>query len=204
MKKTVFTILSILAVLIAFQSCSKSRTYAERLADEKKAIDRYIKKEKIKVISMDEFTKNNEETDVEANEYVELQTGLYLQIQDKGSENLADTFKTRSEITVRFTEYNIIDGFFTIASNTNQANFVDAFIYTIDKDRIRGEFVDRGTMVETYGSKTVPSGWLIPLKYIRHNGHIRVIVSSKLGHTVANREVYPYAYDLRRLAISKH
>ncbi|WP_018108331.1 DUF4827 domain-containing protein [Bacteroides propionicifaciens] len=204
MKKTVFTILSVLAVLIAFQSCSKSRTYAERLADEKKAIERYIKKQDIKVISMDEFISNNKETDVDKNEYVELQTGLYMQIQTKGSENLADTFKTRSEITVRFTEYDIPQGYFTNASNINQANFVDAFIYTVDKDRLRGEFVDRGNMVEIYGSKTVPSGWLIPLKYIRHNGHIRVIVSSKLGHTVANREVTPYAYDLRKLAISKH
>ena len=204
MKKTAFTILSVLAVLMAFQSCSKSRTYAERLADEKKAIDRYIKKENIKVISFDEFTRNNEKTDTLKNEYVELQTGLYLQIRDKGSEALADTFKTRDEITVRFTEYNIIDGFMTVASNINQPNFVDAFIYTNEDNRLRGEFVDRGTMVETYGSTTVPSGWLIPLKYIHHNGHIKVIVSSKLGHTVANREVYPYAYDLRRLAISKH
>jgi len=196
--------LSFFSLLLVFQSCSKSVTYADKLADEKKAIDRYIKKNNIKVISFNQFVENDSVTHIDKNEYVELQTGLYMQIVERGSENPVDTFANRDEITIRFSEYSIMDGYFTAVGNLDMTDFVDAFIYTISNNNtIKGEFVDRGNMIEIYGTKTVPSGWLIPLKYLRYNARVNLIVSSKLGHMNSLQQVYPYAYEIRRLGLSK-
>ena len=202
MKKILLALLSVFALTLAFQSCSKTRTYADRLADEKRAIDKYLKSNNLKVISKEEFFKQDTLTGVD--EYVELQTGLYMNIVSRGDQiNDKYKFKNRDEITVRFEEYNIMEGFETIAGNSNNPFFVDAFILTKSNSGVRGEFVDRGNMHEVYGSKAVPSGWLIPLDYIRYGAHIKLIVSSKLGHTLSSQQVYPYAYNLTRLAPSK-
>ena len=198
MKKIILALFSVCALMFIFQSCSKTRTYADRLADEKKAIDRYTKKNKIQTISYDEFIANDTVTDITKNQYVELQTGLYMQIIVRG-DKMDDKFKfkDRNEITVRFSEYNIMEEYETNVGNTNNPFFVDAFVLTIRDSGIRGEFVDRGNMLEIYGSKAVPSGWLIPLEYLRSGAHIKLIVSSKLGHTLSSQQVYPYAYDLK-------
>lgn len=204
MKKTILALLSVLVLLGTFASCDKHKTYAEKLSDEKKAIDRYIRAKGINVISFDEFLKNDTVTDLSKNEYVQLQTGLYLQIVNRGSELKTDTFKHRDEITVRFEEYDIKNKWFTAASNTTQGNFVDSFVYTNNGTSAKGEFVGRGNLWQIYGSKVVPIGWIIPLRFIRQNAHVKLIVSSKLGHNIAMQEVAPYAYDLKNLSLSKH
>lgn len=204
MKKTVLALFSVLLLLsVGLQSCSKTKTYAEKLSAEKKAIDRYIRANDIKVISYDEFIANNEVTNLDKNEYVELQTGLYLQIVDKGSENPADTFKTNSEITVRFEEYDIMNKWYTNVSNTNQPLFVDAFVYNNANNSLSGKFVGNGHMRSAYGDN-VPTGWLIPLKYLRADSKVKLIISSKLGHAVSAQEVYPYFYNIKPFGVSKH
>lgn len=204
MKKTILALFSVLALLGTFASCSKHKTYAEKLAEEKKAIDKYIRSNNIKVISFQDFLDKDTVTDVAKNEYVELQTGLYLQIIDRGSIQYTDTFKSRDEITVRFEEFDIKNKWLTTVSNTNQPLFVDAFIYTNETNNVKGVFVDRGNMWETYQSKSVPLGWIIPLIFVRHDAHMKLIVTSKLGHDVSKREVVPYAYDIKKMSLSKH
>lgn len=202
MKKILLALFSVCALMFVFQSCSKTRTYADRLADEKKAIDRYMKKNKFELISREEFFKND--TTTAENQYVELQTGLYMHVVNRGDQMGEEyKFKHRDEITVRFTEYNIIEGYETVVGNTNNPFFVDAFVLTESDAGIRGEFVGRGNMAEIYGSKNVPPGWIIPLEYLRYGAHVKLIISSKLGHTLASQQVYPYAYDLTRLTPSK-
>lgn len=204
MKKTTLALLSVLALLISFASCSKHKTYAERLAEEKKAIDKYIKAKNIKVISYSDFLVKDSVTDVTKNEYVELQTGLYLQIINKGSILHTDTFKSRDEITVRFDEFDIKNKWFTSASNTTQPLYVDAFIYTNDGNNVKGVFLGNSNMAKIYNSKAVPLGWVIPLIFLRYNAHINLIVTSKLGHDVAKQQVAPYAYEIKSLSLSKH
>ena len=40
---------------------------------------------------------------------MQLASGVYMQIVDKGSENAADTVKNNDEVLVRFMEYSILD-----------------------------------------------------------------------------------------------
>ena len=84
MKKLTLFFLSLLACGLAFQACDNTKTYAEMLEDEKDAIKAFIRDSSITVISQTEFYRNDSTTDVNKNEYVQLASGVYMQIIDKG------------------------------------------------------------------------------------------------------------------------
>ncbi|WP_018668455.1 DUF4827 domain-containing protein [Bacteroides gallinarum] len=201
MKKLTLFFLSLLALTLGFQACDDSKTYAEMLEDEKDGINDFIRKEGIKVISQSEFYAQDSTTNVDENEFVQLASGVYMQIVDKGSENEADTVKSNDEILVRFMEYSILDKDTTL-SNIDAAETVDAFRYTVTSSSIAGTFL-QGYMMTLYSSPTVPAGWLVPLTYVRDRAHVRLIVSSKMGHQTAMQYVYPYYYDIRKYQIWK-
>ena len=121
MKKLTLFFLSLLAFGLGFQACDDGKTYAEMLDEEKDGINDFIKKKGIKVISQSEFYAQDSTTNVEENEYVQLASGVYMQIVDKGSENAADTVKNNDEVLVRFMEYSILDKDTTL-SNLNAVN----------------------------------------------------------------------------------
>ena len=171
------------------------------LEEEKDGINDFIKKEGIKVISQSEFYAQDSTTNVEENEYVQLASGVYMQIVDKGSENAADTVKNNDEVLVRFMEYSILDKDTTL-SNLNAVETVDAFRYAVTPSSIAGTFL-QGYMMTYYSSPTVPAGWLVPLTYVRDMAHVKLIVPSKMGHQTAMQYVYPYFYDIRKYQIWK-
>lgn len=201
MKKLTLFFLSLLALTLGFQACDDSKTYAEMLEDEKDGINDFIRKEGIKVISQSEFYAQDSTTNLDENEFVQLASGVYMQIVDKGSENEADTVKSNDEILVRFMEYSILDKDTTL-SNIDAAETVDAFRYTVTSSSIAGTFL-QGYMMTLYSSPTVPAGWLVPLTYVRDRAHVRLIVPSKMGHQTAMQYVYPYYYDIRKYQIWK-
>ncbi len=195
MKKLALLFINLLCIAALFQACDNTKTYADMLSDEKKAVSEYIKDNNIKVISQDEFEKDTI-TNVAENEYVGFSNGVYMQIVNRGE---GDTVKTRDQILVRFMEYDIMQKDTTIVSNYNADNWVDVFNYTSTGTSVSGTFIE-GSMSQYYGPN-VPSGWLIPLKYIKNNAHVKLIVPSKMGHTNASRYVYPYFYDILKFQI---
>lgn len=203
MKNISLVIIAILSLCTVFVSCSKSRSYAEKLADERKAINRFIKSRDIKVITEEEFKNQGYITNLDENEYVELQNKVYLQIVDKGDTDPIDSIKNGDQLTVRFEEYNIQEGYVTSLSNIDDPYAVDAFNYRISGNEISGEFYGDSPMLSSSINITkVPVGWLIGLRYVGYGSRIKVIVPSKMGHIYALNGVYPCFYDLRRLALA--
>ena len=206
MKKLTLFFLSLLAFGLSFQACDDGKTYAEMLDEEKDGINDFIKKNDFKIISQSEFyaqdstTKSKEKRDG-VDEFVQLASGVYMQIVDKGSENAADTVKNNDEVLVRFMEYSILDKDTTL-SNLNAVETVDAFRYAVTPSSIAGTFL-QGYMMTYYSSPTVPAGWLVPLTYVRDMAHVKLIVPSKMGHQTAMQYVYPYFYDIRKYQIWK-
>lgn len=168
------------------------------LEEEDDAIAAFIRDNDIQVISQTEFFNNDSTTDVSKNEYVQLSSGVYMQIVDKGSDNLADTVKNNDLILVRFMEYSILDKD-TSLSNLNSVETVDEFKYTITSSSIAAIFT-QGYMYSVYGP-SVPAGWLVPLPYVRDMAHVKLIVPSKMGHSTAMQYVYPYFYDIKKYQI---
>ena len=186
MKKLTLFFLSLLACGLAFQACDNTKTYAEMLEDEKDAIKAFIRDSSITVISQTEFYRNDSTT--KENEYVQLASGVYMNIVNKGSANLADTVKPNDQILVRFSEYSLMDKKATI-SNLGYAEVVDEFNYRVTSSSIAGQFT-QGFMLSYYGP-AVPAGWLVPLDYVRDGACVKLIVPSKMGHSSAMQSVYP-------------
>ena len=161
MKKLTLFFLSLLALSLGFQACDNSKTYAEMLEEEKDGINDFIKDRNIKVISQSEFygqdstTKCKDRGDA-VDEYVQLTSGVYMQIVDKGSKNKADTVKSNDQVLVRFMEYSILDKDTTL-SNLAAAETVDEFRYTVTSSSIAGTFL-QGYMMTYYSSPAVPAG----------------------------------------------
>lgn len=200
MKKLTLFFLSLLALTISFQACDNSKTYADMLEEEKDAINDFIKDRNIKVISQSQFYAQDSTTNLDENEFVQLASGVYMQIVDRGSDNIADTVKSNDEILVKFMEYDIIRKD-TSLSNLADAAVVDAFRYTVTSSSIAGLFL-QGYM-KTYYTTAVPAGWLVPLVYVRDRAHVRLIVPSKMGTQNALQTVYPYYYDITKYQIWK-
>ena len=195
MKKLLLLFFILLAVGFSFQACDDTKTYAEMLEEEDDAIADFINKEGIKVISQTEF---DSVTDVEKNEFVQLSSGVYMQIVDKGSDNPADTVRENEVILVRFMEYSLLDQDTTL-SNLSFPYLVEEFRYTATSSSIAGIFSQNSSLMYSwYGYTAVPAGWLVPMPFIRDMAHVRLIVPSKMGHQAAMQNVYPFYYDIKK------
>lgn len=198
MKKLTFFFLALLAFGLGFQACDNTKTYAEMLEEEEDGIKGFIKDSSIVVISQSQFYAQDSMTNVAKNEYVQLASGVYMQIVDKGSENKADTMKNGDRILVRFSEFDILTKKHTM-SNLNSAETVDAFRYSVSSSSIAGIF-EAGSYMSYYGS-AVPAGWLVPLIYVRDGARVKLIVPSKMGQSQAMQSVLPNFYYIQKYQI---
>lgn len=204
MRKLVICFVGMILACIAFNACSDNVTYAEMLEDEKKAINNFIKDHDIKVISQKEFQDAGCVTDVSRNEYVQTTSGVYMQIIDKGSQNLGDTIRNNDMVLVRFAEYRLEkDSAETLVMSNfdvGQISQVDIFRYQKTETSTSGIF-SSGMMYYVYQSQTVPQGWLVPFNYVRDGARVKLIVPSKMGHETAMSGVKAYYYDIHKFQL---
>lgn len=225
MKKLILFFISMLALGVIFHSCDNQKTYAEMLEEERDGVEDFINKYNIQVISEDDFladTVTRCEPDYPGyNEYVAFSNGVYMQIVKrfgKPHSNIesAPSFESNNLILVRFDEKDVLTDSLTLASNVNNPflNFLNdyptGFRYTVNGTSIYGQFVDEPglssyyyysyTMSGMYGT-SVPAGWLMALQFLKDGAHVKLIVPSKSGHTIAQRDVLPYFYDIHKISI---
>ena len=197
MKKLAYLFLALFTLSIAFQACDDTKSYAEMLEDEDDAIAQFLRDSNITVISQSEFYANDSVTDLERNEYVQLASGVYMQIISKGVDDLSDTVKNNSIVLTRFYEYNILDKE-TFYSNLDIVYMVDAFRYVVNSSSIAGIFTEGYYMQNsTTGGTAVPAGWLVPLEYVRNRAHVKLIVPSNMGSQYCLQAVIPCFYDIK-------
>ena len=173
--KKLFILLMVVAGLgVMSQSCNNGKTYAEMKEEEREAIKRFIELNEITVIDEDQFAEQDSTTNVAANEYVLFEeTGVYMQVVERGNgEALEDG---RHEFLVRYLEEQIVaDGTTDTLSLKTIANLYahpDEFILTKQDNQLSASFSANGAMYDTHGSAYVPSGWLLPLNYLKSTIH---------------------------------
>lgn len=225
MKKLILLFISLLAFGAIFQACDDTKTYAEMLDEERDAVNSFISNRNINVISVEDFEQDTI-TDVSKDEYVGFPNGVYMQIVKRYGKPRASTepykslqdapvFANNNLILTRFLELDILQNDTTIASNVENPIaalnlYPDGFRYTDTGTSIYGLFVQEPglssqyylsyRMSGMYGT-SVPAGWLMALQYVRDGAHVKLIIPSKSGHTIAQQKVYPYFYDIRELSI---
>lgn len=207
MKTLKFLALTLIAI-VALASCSDSETYADMKKKERSAINRYIANQKIKVISEDVFNAQNQTTNVDKNEWVLFDgTGVYMQIVREGCGKKLESGKTE-KVLCRFNEYNILE-----SDSTLQCSNIYSYLWEVEKMTVKntsGTFSgtfdkESSLMYNTYSSTAVPSGWLVPLTYIKLGipasatdeiAKVKLIVPHSMGQSNASQNVYPCMYEI--------
>lgn len=207
MKTLKFLALTLIAI-VALASCSDSETYADMKKKERSAINRYIANQKIKVISEDVFNAQNQTTNVDKNEWVLFEgTGVYMQIVREGCGKKLESGKTE-KLLCRFNEYNILE-----SDSALQCTNIISYNWLVEKMTVKntsGTFSgtfdkESSLMYNTYSSTAVPSGWLVPLTYIKLGipasatdeiAKVKLIVPHSMGQSNASQNVYPCMYEI--------
>ena len=225
MKKFLFAMIAFAAVL-SFAACNDSETYKDKRDRELDSISSFLRKENIKVISEDEFTRrwndNQRLTDTAKNNNERVRfnsNGIYMQVIDQGCGDYINKGET-ADVLVRFDEYNLSYAAEMSNKCLTLSNNVPAYSYYVDKMSVTntsgtftGSFVNpkASLMALTYNSSytgissTVPSGWLIPFSWVKIGrpktdddriAHVRLLVPHSYGTTSASGSVQACVYDM--------
>lgn len=203
------TLYVLLLALLVFSACNDGETYSDQKKKEASAIQSFIAKHGIKVISADAFRAAGNKTDVSKNEYVLFEdNGVYMQIVSQGTgKAIAPGEVTR--LLIRFDEKNVFTDSLSLTNNIlAYANYYDAMTVSNNSGTFTAAFDKSGSVLATAynsGSTAVPQGWLVPLPYIKpvrpaNDGdelpRVRLIVPHAYGHLVSTSTVTPYYYEL--------
>lgn len=206
MKKILYTLILAIISVSALTSCDNTETYAEQKEREMGAINDYIIKHGIKVISENDFHANGDKTDLSRNEYVLFNsTGVYMQIIEQGCGEKLKNGES-AEVLCRFKEYNVNGDSLQLTNMgiLSDATLCDIMTVKNTTGTFNATFI-KGRMMNCYGSSQVPGGWLVPLTYINLGrpqtedeeiAHVRIIVPHDQGQAYATTSVYACEYDI--------
>ena len=210
-------ILGLIALLgVNLQSCDNHKTYGELVDEENDAIEAFILKNDIKVISVKDFVAKDSTT--AENEYVYFEDkGIYMNIIKKGVGKTILQDGTY-DILSRFMEVAIddIDRMGVHAGDTLVRNMYangipslylnpEEYKVTIKDKSYSGNFQGTSLMYQFYDQLTaVPGGWLLPLQYVKPTrttesdnwARVKLIVPHSEGTNTAMRFVYPCFYEI--------
>ena len=224
--KRLFGILPlILAAGMVLSACgSEDKTYGEQKEQERNVVQSFINRNvvmkigadtlldlgKIKVITEEQFEKQDSTTDLAANEFVLFaNTGIYMQIVREGAGKRIGKGENR-RLICRFWEYNIMGDSLQLTNRLpNYATRPEYLNISNNSGNISGSFdltMPTGSLINsTYGDTNVPDGWLKSLEYLRVGAQtsdetriakVRLIVPHSSGHSHAIAGVYPCFYEL--------
>ncbi len=176
MRKIIIAVFISVIAIGAFTSCNKSRTYAQQLDDEKKAIERFINQENINILK--EYPKDSVFSENEF--YFDTKSGIYYNVIDPGNER---RIKVGEEFYIRFKGLKYI-----ASKDTNTYSNIQA---------LQPE-------VLVYGNSSSYSsvGWVAPLKNVGDRAKVKLIVPFNMGLAAdqykmglsKNQESYKTAY----------
>lgn len=206
MKKLTLILACLIGVFV-LSSCSDTETYAEQKEKERDCINNYIADQGIKVISESQFLEQDTTTNLDNNEYVLFETtGVYMQIIRRGCGKMIQSGET-TNVLCRFSEWNLMED--TLQATNNVMYYSptpDIMSVTNTSGTFSASFdANSSVMYSYYGSTSVPSGWLVPLKYIKVGrvekegdeiAKVRLIVPHSQGQQYASANVYPCLYEI--------
>lgn len=190
-----------------FVSCNDYETYAEQRDRENSAISRFIRDSSITVINESQFAEQGYTTDLDKNEFVLMKSsGVYMQIVRDGCGEKIKNGETTT-VLCRFTERNLLTDSIQLTNDILAfASIPEKMSVTNTNGTFSASFDTSSSLMYTfYSSASVPSGWLIPLNYIKVGrqvspddeiAKVNLIVPSTQGHQYASSSVYPCYYTI--------
>lgn len=223
----VMTLGCVLTLAVGLTACDDDETYSDQKKRERKAVQALLRRDplvltngaddtllntpKINVISEEQFERQDSTTDVSKNEYVFFgSTGIYMQIVRQGTGRRLEE-GDRATLATRYWEFNIMTDSLLTSNKIPLYNPAPDYIDVSNTSgTINGTFnIDvypgGGAMYRTYGSTSVPTGWLLPLHYVKIGrqtdaegevAKVRMIIPHSSGTATATSSVYPCFYEI--------
>lgn len=207
----------VMLLLTLFASCNEYETYAEQKEKERDAIAKLLADSAFQVISESQFATQNHKTIGDKQFVLFDRTGVYMQILEEGcGERIKN--QERLQILCRFSERNLISDSVQLRNDYLYYTY-QGILYTTLPEKLNvynnngtytASFETEGSMMYvSYGTASVPAGWLVPLPYInigrveenpdgtpQYNAKVRLIVPHSQGQAFASRNVYPCLYTI--------
>lgn len=173
-----------MACVLGFSSCSDSKSYADRLVDENKAMNLYLSNCRvINTVPED----NAFETGPDAPFYrMDEEGNVYMQVIYPGDKenNMAEDDEL---IFFRFTRYNLLY-YYNYGEMIEEGN-------ADDMNQIATSFRFNNTSLSS--STQYGSGIQLPLSYLGIDCQVKLVIKSQYGFSNEIASVTPYLYELR-------
>ncbi len=166
MKKIIIASLVGIIAVSVFTSCNKSKTYAQRLNEEKKVIERFIDNNDITVLR--EYPKDSVFSE---NEFYLDPSGVYYNVIDSGN---GRRIKNGEEFYIRFKNLRYISENDTSTYSNTHSLQPEVLVYGNSS---------------TYSS----SAWISPLKNVGDRAKVKMIVPFNMG-LASDNQAYRTAY----------
>ncbi len=173
------------AFLLAFSSCKDSKSYAELLNEETKAVNAFLADQNV---ILDIPADSIFEYGPDAPFYrIDPDGNVFMQVIEPGDK---EKVKNDAMVFFRFTRYNLNEYALTGSLGSGYGNSEDVSM---------GSASFRFNNYTLTTSSQWGSGIQMPLNFLGFNSHVRLVIKSQFGLTSEISQVIPFLYDSRYL-----
>lgn len=173
------------AFLLAFSSCKDSKSYAELLNEETKAVNAFLADQNV---ILDIPADSIFEYGPDAPFYrIDPDGNVFMQVIEPGDK---EKVKNDAMVFFRFTRYNLNEYALTGSLGSGYGNSEDVSM---------GSASFRFNNYTLTTSSQWGSGIQMPLNFLGCNSHVRLVIKSQFGLTSEISQVIPFLYDIRYL-----
>lgn len=173
------------AFLLAFSSCKDSKSYAELLNEETKAVNSFLADQNV---ILDIPADSIFEYGPDAPFYrIDPDGNVFMQVIEPGDK---EKVKNDAMVFFRFTRYNLNEYALTGSLGSGYGNSEDVSM---------GSASFRFNNYTLTTSSQWGSGIQMPLNFLGFNSHVRLVIKSQFGLTSEISQVIPFLYDIRYL-----
>lgn len=174
------------AFLLAFSSCKDSKSYAELLNEETKAVNAFLADQNV---ILDIPADSIFEYGPDAPFYrIDPDGNVFMQVIEPGDK---EKVKNDAMVFFRFTRYNLNEYALTGSLGSGYGNSEDVSM---------GSASFRFNNYTLTTSSQWGSGIQMPLNFLGFNSHVRLVIKSQFGLTSEISQVIPFLYDIRYLS----
>lgn len=186
MRKIIGFIFASIIVTIAFSACNNDETYADKLKNEEKAIDRFIKDRGIVVLN----TFPSDTVFAENEFYRDEESGIYVRVINKGNtSNMASKTNPQTQVLFRFYDTELFATEDTVKYSNNTQMDPFQFVYG---DANTYNYADYSSDYSKY--LFLSPGCAFPLEYVGEMGEVSVIVPFANGSSYQQGNYQPIYY----------
>ncbi len=173
------------AFLLAFSSCKDSKSYAELLNEETKAVNAFLADQNV---ILDIPADSIFEYGPDAPFYrIDPDGNVFMQVIEPGDK---EKVKNDAMVFFRFTRYNLNEYALTGSLGSGYGNSEDVSM---------GSASFRFNNYTLTTSSQWGSGIQMPLNFLGFNSHVRLVIKSQFGLTSEISQLIPFLYDIRYL-----